>query len=345
MKAARNAKTDEWNLRSSTRAEGQGGINKALEVLISDEARQIFSKAIKPGFETFLQVSSESGRNTTKFKAYNAPKRAAGKSRSLRLAALAATVRSAGAFKVVIDEIDKMMQVLKDEEAADIEQRGWCKDETFKKEQEKSRYEYKIEKTEAKIVKLTEKKEELEDASIASRKEIDQTHVEFSAMENTRTQEHIAVVEAKDMDEKAIELLKMAIDLSGFYKKNEIDMGAIQGSLQFFQQGPIEGRRPALGRLAPPSSARTSSVFVLSLRLFLPFSTVAPPSFSSCSESLRPERSSSLLPVVWLCRPLVPVRMCLALSPISHVHSPSLFLSLSLSLSPSLSPPWQFLTV
>ena len=56
----------------------------------------------------------------------------------LRLGALAATVRSAGAFKVVIDEIDKMMQVLKDEEAADVELRDWCQEETFKGEQERS---------------------------------------------------------------------------------------------------------------------------------------------------------------------------------------------------------------
>ena len=59
-----------------------------MEVLTSDEARAISQKAIKPGMETFLQISAD----------------AAGRAHSLRLGALAATVRSAGAFKVVIDE-------------------------------------------------------------------------------------------------------------------------------------------------------------------------------------------------------------------------------------------------
>jgi len=243
MKANCKAKADEWNIRTSMRAEELEGINKALEVLTSDEARQIFSKAIKPGMEptpeSFLQLASDSGMSIPKAKAYDALKKAATKTHSLRLAALAATVRSAGAFKVVIDEIDKMIQVLKDEEAADIEQRDWCKEETFKKEQEKSRYEYKIEKTEAKIVKLTEKKEELEAAIIQTQKEIDMTHEEITEMEATRTEEHDAFLEAKDLDEKAIELLNTAIDhLSAFYKKNEIDMGEIQGSSKFLQQGP-----------------------------------------------------------------------------------------------------------
>merc|ERR1719326_583932 len=111
-----------------------------------------------------------------------------------------------------------MIKVLKDEEAEDIDQRDWCKDTTFEKEQEKSRYEYKIEKTEAKIVKLTEKKEELEAAIIQTQKEIDMTHEEITEMEATRTEEHDAFLEAKDLDEKAIELLNTAIDhLSAFY--------------------------------------------------------------------------------------------------------------------------------
>ena len=50
-------------------------------------------------------------------------------------------------FQVVIDEIEKMLSALKEDEATDIEQRDWCKEETFKKETEKSRYAYKIAKT------------------------------------------------------------------------------------------------------------------------------------------------------------------------------------------------------
>ena len=111
---------------------------------------------------TFLQTGSVSTESQPQTKAYKALKAHASKAKSLRLAAIAATLRTGGHFDAVIAEIDKMMATLKAEEKDDIEQRDWCKEETFKNEQEASRYEYKIEKTVAKITKLTEVKEELE---------------------------------------------------------------------------------------------------------------------------------------------------------------------------------------
>jgi hypothetical protein len=55
------AKSDEWGARKALRAEELEGISKALEILTSDEAKEMFAKAIKPGFETkdaFLQLDA-----------------------------------------------------------------------------------------------------------------------------------------------------------------------------------------------------------------------------------------------------------------------------------------------
>merc|ERR1719261_289117 len=241
MTVACKSKADEWGERSRLRTEEIAGINKALEVLTSDEARELFNRSIKPGMETnksFLQLDEET-ENAPRMKAFKALKRQATKSHSLRLAALAATVRSAGQFDVVIAEIDKMIKVLKDEEAEDIEQRDWCKETTFEKENEKSRYEYKIEKTEAKIVKLTEKKEELEAAIIETDAQILTTHEDLNEMEATRTEENAQFKQAKSDDEAAIELLGQAIEhLSAYYKNNKIEMGPIQGSVKGLLQEP-----------------------------------------------------------------------------------------------------------
>merc|ERR1719387_3134733 len=159
-KAACQAKADEWSERVRARTEELAGINKALEILTGDDAKALFNKAIKPGKETgFLQIASESQPQA---KAYKTLKEHATKAKSLRLAAIAATLRTGGHFDAVIAEIDKMMATLKEEEKGDITQRDWCKEETFKNEQEASRYEYKIERTDAKIMKLTSKLEELE---------------------------------------------------------------------------------------------------------------------------------------------------------------------------------------
>merc|ERR1719313_102090 len=236
-KAACQAKADEWAERVRARTEEMAGINKALEILTGDDAKALFNKAIKPGKETFLQIDSESQPSA---KAYKALKEHATKAKSLRLAAIAATLRTGGHFDAVIAEIDKMMATLKEEEKGDITQRDWCKEETFKNEQEASRYEYKIERTDAKIMKLTSKLEELEGTLQATIASILATKDDISAMEDARKEQHAAFESAKSDDEGAVKLLAAAIEsMSAFYKNNKIDQGEIQGAAQALVQQPV----------------------------------------------------------------------------------------------------------
>merc|ERR1719378_385560 len=58
-KAACESKHAEWTERDNMRTEELAGISKALEILTSDEARELFAKSIKPGVG-FLQLSSSS---------------------------------------------------------------------------------------------------------------------------------------------------------------------------------------------------------------------------------------------------------------------------------------------
>jgi len=237
-KAACQAKADEWAERVRARTEELAGINKALEILTGDDAKALFNKAIKPGKERgFLQIASESQPQA---KAYKALKEHATKAKSLRLAAIAATLRTGGHFDAVIAEIDKMMATLKEEEKGDIEQRDWCKEETFKNEQEASRYEYKIERTDAKIMKLTSKLEELEGTLQATIASILSTKDDIKAMEDARKEQHAAFESAKSDDEGAVKLLAAAIEsMSAFYKNNKIDQGEIQGAAQALIQEPV----------------------------------------------------------------------------------------------------------
>merc|ERR1719217_1567973 len=234
-KAACQAKADEWAERVRARTEELAGINKALEILTGDDAKALFNKAIKPGKERgFLQIASESQPQA---KAYKALKEHATKAKSLRLAAIAATLRTGGHFDVVIAEIDKMMATLKEEEKGDIEQRDWCKEETFKNEQEASRFEYKIERTDAKIMKLTAKREELEATRLKTIEQIQNTKTDISNMEDTRNEEHAAFESAKSDDEGASKLLAAAIEsMTAFYKNNKIAMGPIQGAAKALVQ-------------------------------------------------------------------------------------------------------------
>merc|ERR1719321_899909 len=85
-------KAAEWTERKSMREEELDGIKEAIKILTSDEARELFASAIKPGMETtFLQVSSSSNV-TPQQRAYEELKKISSKTHSLRLASLAAFV-------------------------------------------------------------------------------------------------------------------------------------------------------------------------------------------------------------------------------------------------------------
>jgi len=221
-KADCSAKADQWSERVRARTEELAGIDKAIDILTSDDAKALFGKAIKPGMETFLQMSSEN-TDTRKMKALELLKKHSQKAHSIRLAMIMAQLRSTttGHFDEVISEIDTLLDTLKTEEKADITHRDWCKEETFKNEQEASRYEYKVSKTEAHEVKLTNQLEELEATLSKTVEEISATKDEIKQMEDERKEEHEAFKTAKEDDEGAVKLLEKAIEsLSAFYKNN-----------------------------------------------------------------------------------------------------------------------------
>jgi len=223
-KRACSAKADEWAERVRARTEELAGIAKAIEILTSDDAKALFGKAIKPGVEkTFLQISSENSMSARKGRAYDKLKKIALDTKSARVAKIAAKLRitAEGHFDAVIEEIDVLLKQLKEEEKADIEHRDWCKDETFKNEQEAARYEYKIRKTEAHEIRLQGQLEELETLLSKTVEEITNTNEEIQKMEDERIAEHEAFLQAKSDDEGAVKLLKKAIEsLSAFYRNN-----------------------------------------------------------------------------------------------------------------------------
>merc|ERR1719420_951862 len=152
--------------------------------------------------------------------------------KSSRVAKIAAKLRitAEGHFDAVIEEIDVLLKQLKEEEKADIEHRDWCKDETFKNEQEAARYEYKIRKTEAHEIRLQGQLEELETLLSKTVEEITNTNEEIQKMEDERIAEHEAFLQAKSDDEGAVKLLKKAIEsLSSFYRNNPPAAAFLQG--------------------------------------------------------------------------------------------------------------------
>merc|ERR1719321_2283053 len=113
-----------------------------------------------------------------------------------------------------------MKEVIKEEEKADIDQKDWCKEEKHKNEQEASRFEYKIEKTDGHIGRLRVKVEELEAMLTETINGILNTKKDIKKMEESRIAEHNAYEQAKSDDEGAVKLLGMAIGALGSFAKN-----------------------------------------------------------------------------------------------------------------------------
>merc|ERR1719353_734676 len=233
------AKSDEWDERSRLRTEQLDGIEKALKILTSDEARKTFAASATRAQDTFGTEGSREmdSAETTKMsvgdvdflqmempreKAYRALKKVIGHSKNLRLARIAVAVRTAtqGHFDEVIAEIDRMIELLGEEGQEDIEQRDWCIAEQNNQTNHKENLEYTISQLQAKITMAEKKKAELEaekEDTLKKKADLEEAMAEALA---DREAENQAFTTAKQDDLNAIELLGQAIEALSAYGSN-----------------------------------------------------------------------------------------------------------------------------
>jgi len=226
-------KNTEWGTRKSMRAEELAGITKALEILTGDDARDLFGKSIKAGIGTgtFLQVASSETAEApvAKMNAFEALKKGATKSHSLRLARLAAQVQTTAdrEFGAVITAIDNIIGDLRAEEAADISKRDQCKDQYRDIESKIKHEEWEIQKNNAEVDKLENIISQMTAERTKTIEEIHDVQGEIVDMNTTRSDENAAFLQAKSDDQDAIVLLQQAqTALGSFYAKHsDTDLG------------------------------------------------------------------------------------------------------------------------
>jgi len=240
-KSACTSKSQEWADRKAIRTEELQAVGQALTLLSSDEARELFGKAInQPGVQpSFLQLANDENAASSiedmapapARKAYKIVKAMATKSKSLRLARLAASVHSAkvGHFEKVLVSIDDMITELKQDMNDDIAKRDQCKDEYQKIESKSKDLAWKIENNAAEIARLEKEIEDMEKEKDETIEQITEVNQVFVDLNITRQAENQAYTQAKQDDQDAIKLLEQAkTALTDFYKKNEIGLGPIQ---------------------------------------------------------------------------------------------------------------------
>merc|ERR1719174_1619955 len=205
----------EWEERQKTRQLEMEACSKALAVLSSDDAHDLFTKTFNP---SLLQAEStmHSERRAQASKLLSAVAR---KTQNPRLATLAVRVR-VDAFTRVKKAIDDMVAQLLKEKEDELKHKDFCVEEfntnelqTEKKEREKSDLTAKIEDLEATIKALTEAIDQLK-AEIAEMQVQMKRAGEDREKENKEFQMTVA-------DQRATQkLLTAALNiLKGFYAK------------------------------------------------------------------------------------------------------------------------------
>merc|ERR1719502_2571683 len=201
---------EEWEERQKTRQTEMQACSKALAVLSSDDAHDLFKNTFNPN--SFLQTDMSTEKRN---KAYNVLMAA----HSPRLSALANQVKLV-AFTKVKKAIDDMITQLGKEKEDEIKHKDFCTDEfnknqleTEKKEREKQDLEARIEDLELTIKTLTEQIDALK-AEIADMQVQMKRAGEDREKANKEFQQSVA-------DQRAsVVLLNKALEiLSGFYNK------------------------------------------------------------------------------------------------------------------------------
>merc|ERR1719269_531130 len=152
-------KASMWAERTRLRTEELSGMAQAIAILTSPEAKATFEKATT----TFVQLSSITRHDGAgdRVKAYSKVKELATNYKSLSLAKIAVALKTNGHFDKIIAMIDKMISMMREEEAEDIKHRDRCEAKQNANQNAKDDLEAAITKSKAAMERMGNTKAEL----------------------------------------------------------------------------------------------------------------------------------------------------------------------------------------
>jgi len=225
-------KATEWAERTRLRTEELHGIQKAIAILTSPEAKKTFAGSQNNSF--FVQVSSVSKSSSRAALAFKRLKSLAAKFQSMGLAQIAVNAKSGWHFDKVIVSIDKMIAELRKEGQDDIEHRDRCENSENANKNEMEDLEHnkgKAGQEKEKIAAEIEQKEGEIDAHNNTITKINKDLADLLAMREAEVADFKQKL--KD-DEDAVKLLTKAIKyMAKFFKQNNI-------ALELAQEEPAE---------------------------------------------------------------------------------------------------------
>jgi len=133
VKSALADKKVEWQARQVLRTGELGAISQAIQILHNDDSRDLFKKSFASqdkgaGF-FFLQEATTTEQAVRRAAAVQVLRAAVRTTEDARLAQLAARMQTGGQLDKVVIAIDKMVVLLKDEEAKDLKTKETCEED------------------------------------------------------------------------------------------------------------------------------------------------------------------------------------------------------------------------
>jgi len=212
-------KKTEWKARKALRAEELAAISKAISILHSDDARDLFKRSYASQGFLFLQEGALriSQRTEDAVKALN---KAAQRTHDSRVAALA-KIAGSGLFDQVIQAIDSMLQVLRTEEASDLTEKETCEKTRARDTREAIQTSRDMDELTETITALTAKVAELTSEIQDKEAQVAAIDHQLAEIKEERDKEAAEYAAAKKDDEDAAVLVANARDvLHDFYTSN-----------------------------------------------------------------------------------------------------------------------------
>jgi len=226
-KSGCKAKAGEWAERSRLRTEELTGIQKAIEILSSPDAKSTFESSVT----TFVQLSSDTHAVSKSYRkmAFAKLRSLAAKYQSTSMAEIAVAVKTGGHFDKVMVMIDKMIALLRTEEAEDIAHRDRCEASQNKNGNDMSDLDHDIDKAGDQLGRLGDTENELKATIKSLEEEMATTKSDMEELLSMRNDESAAFKKALKDDADAVALIEQAIvSLTQFYKNNKIPLELVQ---------------------------------------------------------------------------------------------------------------------
>merc|ERR1719389_1473588 len=220
-------KKKEWAVRCQIRAEEVAAISEAIKVLNDDDALDLFKKTLSltqgPAGSQLGFIQQHEAQHNRAQQALQQLQSSKVDQKNLQVQFLENSLKAKNVdFSKVIKMVEDMEVVLKEEQASDDAQKGFCDKDIAKSEKEQKDTAEEIESTAALIEECKEASAATADEIALLQKEIKELDLAVAEATEQRKEEHGEYIQFMEENNAAVQLLQKAKNkLSKFYRPSQ----------------------------------------------------------------------------------------------------------------------------